>query len=93
MKFRELFEDKSNIGLVDFNDQNGNELEAEDSGTESDVSEIELDNFDDEPNFDFNFPKNSVCAAHTLQLVLKDVFENCSELKLFNQVKIYAQLF
>jgi U3 small nucleolar RNA-associated protein 14 len=62
------------------------ESDIEDSDSDSDISEIDLDQFDDEPDFELNFPKNSVCAAHTLQLVLKDVFENCAELKALNQV-------
>jgi hypothetical protein len=72
--------------LTGLDDQIENASETEASDNDSILSDIDLNDFDDEPDFEFNFPKNNVCAAHTLQLALKDVFENCQELKELNQV-------
>jgi len=74
------------IELTELNDQTEVASESDGSDNDSISSDIDLDDFDDDPAFELNFPKNNVCAAHTLQLVLKDVFENCLELKELNQV-------
>ena len=44
---------------------------------------------DDEDEIDFLVPKNSICAAHSLQLVLKDVFKNNEDLKELVKVSLY----
>lgn len=72
--------------MTELDDQAEVASESDGSDNDSIISDIDLDDFDDDLDFELNFPKNNVCAAHTLQLVLKDVFENCIELNELNQV-------
>lgn len=87
--FSELFEDKRPINSDETNNQEittyFDDYNSDDSN-DSLISEINLEELNDELTFELEFPKNSVCAAHTLQLVLKDVFEHCPELREFNKV-------
>lgn len=85
-----MFEDKSDVELSELDDQVS--IASENSDSDSDISGIYLDQFDDDEDFELKFPKNSVCAAHTLQLALKDVFENCAELKELNQVILFSTI-
>lgn len=82
-----MFKDKFDVELTEMDNQIS--IASDNSDSDSTISELDLDEFEDyedAEDFEFDFPKNSVCAAHTLQLVLKDVFDNCQELKNLNQV-------
>lgn len=89
MNFRNLFEEQNVDIISNFVEQSNDLTEFNDESSvsdSSDVSDIDLDAFDDDPDFEFRFPNNSICFAHSLQLVLKDVFENCDELKALKKV-------
>lgn len=84
--FRDLFDVQLEGNGAEFED--GSELNdsASDSG-DSICSDIDLtDDLDDDQEFTFDFPKNSICVAHSLQLVIKEVFDNCEELKTLKKV-------